>query len=86
MAEALLELGDPRGFGPLIDVIAGGEAAQARRDAWEHLKAHAEIDVPYRPDFSPAENAKALEDLRRWWQENGKKLVPIRPGVFRPGP
>jgi zinc/manganese transport system permease protein len=74
MAEALLELGDPRGFGPLVDVITGGEAAQARRDAWEHLKAHAEVDVP-----------SGVDELRRWWQENQKKLVPIRPGVFRPG-
>ncbi len=82
MAEALLELGDPRGFGPMIDVIAGGEAAQARRDAWEHLKAHAEIDVPYRSDLPPSENAAAVAGLKRWWQENGKKLAVVRPGVF----
>jgi zinc/manganese transport system permease protein len=85
MAEALLELGDPRGFGPMIDVIAGGEAAQARRDAWEHLKAHAEIDIPYRAELPPNENAKAIEDLRRWWKDNAKKLVQARPGVYRAG-
>jgi zinc/manganese transport system permease protein len=85
MAEALLELGDPRGFGPMIDVITGGEAAQARRDAWEHLKAHAEIDIPFRAELPPEENAKAIEDLRRWWKDNAKTLVLARPGVFRAG-
>jgi zinc/manganese transport system permease protein len=85
MAEALLELGDPRGFGPMIEVIANGEAAQARRDAWEHLKAHAQVDIPYRAELPPAESAKAIEDLRRWWQENEKKLVLDHAGLFRVG-
>jgi len=84
MAEALLELGDPRGFGPMIDVIANGEAAQARRDAWEHLKAHADIDVPYRAELSPSENAAAVADLRKWWKENESRLAQVRPGVFGP--
>jgi zinc/manganese transport system permease protein len=83
LAEALLELGDARGFGPMIEVIAGGEAAQARRDAWERLKAHIQVDLPYRADLPSAENAKAVENLRRWWDENEKKLVLDRPGVFR---
>src|SRR6185295_11534240 len=77
MAEALLELGDPRGFGPMIDVIANGEAAQARRDAWEHLKAHADIDVPYRAELSPSENAAAVADLRKWWKENESRLAQV---------
>jgi HEAT repeat protein len=76
MAEALLELGDPRGFGPLIDVIADGEAAQARRDAWEHLRAHVPADTPLDP----------VAELRRWWKENAGRLVPDASGVFRPRP
>jgi len=78
MAEALLELGDRRGFGPLIDVIADGEAAQAKRDAWEHLRAHAQVDAPAGADEGAA--------LRRWWAENETRLVPDPSGVFRTGP
>src|SRR5262249_30854152 len=85
IAEALLELGDPRGFGPLVDVNTGGEAAQARRDAWEHLKAHASIEVTYRPDLPPAENGAAVAELRRWWKDNAQKLVAGENGTFRPG-
>ena len=75
MAEALLELGDRRGFGPLIDVIAGDGAPRARRDAWEHLSAHAPAGVP-----------SEVDALRRWWIENEAKLVPDPSGVFRVGP
>ena len=74
MAEALLELGDPRGFGPMIEVIENGEAAQARRDASEHFRAHADVDAT-----NPAE-------LRAWWHANREKLVILRPGVFGPKP
>ena len=73
MAEALLELDDPRGFGPMIDVIEHGEAAQARRDASEHFRAHADV-----AGTSPAE-------LRRWWDAHRDKLSIVRPGVFGPG-
>jgi hypothetical protein len=83
IAEALLELGDPRGFAPMIDVIADGAApAQARRDAWEHVRAHAILDVALHADLPPEENDKAVADLRRWWAENGAKLVPRPSGIF----
>jgi HEAT repeat protein len=83
IAEALLELGDPRGFAPMIDVIADGAApAQARRDAWEHVRAHAILDVALHSDLPPEENDKAVADLRRWWAENGAKLVPRPSGIF----
>jgi zinc/manganese transport system permease protein len=83
MAEALLELGDPRGFEPIIEVIESGEVAQARRDAWEHLKAHAHVEIPYRADLARTENAKAIADLRQWWKENEKKLSMDASGVYR---
>jgi zinc/manganese transport system permease protein len=73
MAEALLELDDPRGFGPLIDVLEHGEAEQAKRDAWEHLRAHAEFG-----------HATSVAEVRRWWEENRQRLVLVRPGVFGP--
>jgi zinc/manganese transport system permease protein len=73
MAEALLELDDPRGFGPMIDVLEGGGAEQARRDAWEHLRAHAEFP-----------QGVAVADVRRWWHANRDRLVLVRPGFFGP--
>ena len=69
----------------MIDVIADGEAAQARRDAWEHLRAHAHVDVTLGPDMTPQERSAAVAALRRWWVENEKKLVPDPSGTFRIG-
>jgi HEAT repeat protein len=86
LAEALLELGDARGFGPMIDVIADGEAAQARRDAWEHLRAHAQVEVAFHPDRPMDQNVQAVADLRRWWKENEARLVATPSGVFAPKP
>jgi zinc/manganese transport system permease protein len=83
MAEALLELGDVRGAPLLIDVIASGDAAQARRDAWEHLTAHVPIDVKLRPDLPPAENAAAIAALRRWWSEHESALALDHGDVFK---
>jgi zinc/manganese transport system permease protein len=74
MAEALLELGDIRGAPILIDVIATGDAVQARRDAWEHLTAHVPIDVRVRTDVAPNDNAHEIAELRRWWAEHQKAL------------
>jgi zinc/manganese transport system permease protein len=82
MAEALLELGDVRGVPLLVDVIATGEAAQARRDAWEHLTAHVPVDVPIRPDVPPADDAEHVLALQRWWSEHASKLVSGRDGKF----
>lgn len=83
MAEALLELGDIRGAPLLIDVIATGEAAQARRDAWEHLTAHVPIDAALRSDLAPKDNAAGIAALRRWWQEHGAALKLDHGDVFR---
>jgi zinc/manganese transport system permease protein len=83
MAEALLELGDVRGAPLLIDVIATGEAAQARRDAWEHLSAHVPIDVKLRSDLAPKDNAAGIATLRRWWAEHGAALKLDHGDVFK---
>jgi zinc/manganese transport system permease protein len=83
MAEALLELGDARGLPLLLDVISIGEAAQARRDAWEHFSAHVAIDVRFRPELAPRDNAAGLAELRRWWDEH-KASLKFDHGVFRP--
>lgn len=85
LAEALLELDEPRGFGTLVDVIVHGRAAQARRDAWEHLIAHAEIDRALAAALPPAEDPQAAQALQRWWSESAERLVAIRPGVFAVG-
>jgi len=75
LAEALLELGDVRGVPLLIDVLASGEAAQARRDALEHLGAHLTRDFDYREDGDPQANARAIADLRAWWNEHEEQLA-----------
>ena len=71
--EALLERGELAGVAPILAVLKSGEAEQARKDAWEHLRAHLPL---------PAEMREASE-FERWWQENGKKLVPDHAGVFK---
>jgi zinc/manganese transport system permease protein len=83
MAEALLELHDIRGAPLLIDVIATGEAVQARRDAWEHLSAHVPIDIPVRTDLPPNENVQGIAALRRWWEEHRAALKLDHGDVFK---
>jgi zinc/manganese transport system permease protein len=76
--EALLELGELSGVPPIFHVLKSGEAAEARKDAWEHLKAH----VPLPPELGPGD----LEALQRWWSENQKRLVPDHGGMFKLAP
>ena len=83
MAEALLELGDRRGATLLIDVIAKGEAAQARRDAWEHLSAHVALDPKFHADLATKTDAAGIAELRQWWEEHKAKLE-LDHGVFKP--
>ena len=74
--EALLEQGELAGVAPILAVLKSGEAEQARKDAWEHLRAHLPV---------PAEMHEAPE-FERWWQQNGKKLVPDHAGMFKLAP
>ncbi len=76
--EALLELGQLSGVQPIFQVLKSGEAAEARKDAWEHLKAH----IPLPPELGPTD----LSALEHWWSENEKRLVPGGAGVFKLGP
>jgi zinc/manganese transport system permease protein len=76
--EALLELGELAGVPPILAVLRDGDAAQARKDAWEHLKAH----LPIPPGLHEPEAA----EIERWWQENGKRLVPDHAGMFKLAP
>jgi len=75
MAETALELGDPRGVWPLLEVMAEGEAAQARRDAYEHLVAHLpSAATRYRAEDPPAERRAEVEELRRFVEEHPREL------------
>ncbi|MBK7645115.1 MAG: hypothetical protein IPJ19_19070 [Planctomycetes bacterium] len=76
--EALLELGDLRGVPPILAVITDGEAEQARKDAWEHLRAH--LPIP-----AGLEKGSAGE-LRKWWTDNQGKLTSDHAGVFKLAP
>jgi hypothetical protein len=76
--EALLELGDLRGVPPILDVLTQGEAAQARKDAWEHLRSH----LPIPPEL----HEPAGPELQAWWKENEKRLVSDHAGVFKLAP
>ncbi|HUR29172.1 MAG TPA: iron chelate uptake ABC transporter family permease subunit, partial [Planctomycetota bacterium] len=60
LAESVLELGDARGIPHLLDVMDQGDAAQARKDAFEHLAAHAHTALPFRTDAPPAEHAAEI--------------------------
>jgi len=83
LAETVLELGDVRGIPLLIDVLETGQAAQARRDAWEHLKAHLAQDVLYHEEGDSHENAQAIAELRAWWRTHEHELVVGERGVVR---
>lgn len=70
LAEAVIELGDARGIPILLDVMERGAARQARKDAWEHLHAHAHPPLEFDPDSAPAERESAIRTLRSWWEAN----------------
>jgi zinc/manganese transport system permease protein len=86
MAEALLEMGDVRGAPILVDVISTGEAAQARRDAWEHLTAHVEVDMPVQPGLEPDDPASGIPALKSWWQAHAPAMKPGGDGKFHHAP
>jgi len=86
IGEALLELGELAGVPPMLSVLRDGEAAEARKDAWEHLKAHLPIRLEFHPELDAAHNAAGLAEIERWWSENRARLVPDHAGVFTLGP
>jgi hypothetical protein len=70
MAEAALELGSNAGIPLLLDVMDQGDAAQARTDAWEHLKAHVDLDLPYHAEGAGPARAGEVQALRKWWSDH----------------
>jgi len=77
LAEAVIELGDRRGVPILIDVMAEGEARQARKDAWEHLQAHVTPPLEFHPEMDSGDRARQVEGLRAWWRDAGA-TAPMR--------
>ena len=75
LGEALLELGDARGFGFLLDVMEKGEAEQARKDAHEHFSAHASAEFPFDPALEGASLASAVHPFRDWFEKNRARLA-----------
>ena len=74
MAEAALELGDARGIPFLLDVMENGDAAQARRDAFEHFAAHVESDLPFHAEGNVAARSAEVSALRAWWQSHAASI------------
>ncbi|HTF90315.1 MAG TPA: iron chelate uptake ABC transporter family permease subunit [Planctomycetota bacterium] len=74
LAEVALELGDSRGIAVFLDVMERGDAEQARKDAFEHLSAHAQTSLPFHTDAAPPQHAEEIAAFRKWWQENSSKL------------
>ena len=72
MAEALLELGDPRGIPILIALMDDSELRAVRKDAYEHLSVHVPVKFPF--DASADVNDREIEAFRRWWVEYGDDL------------
>jgi hypothetical protein len=68
--EALLELGDARGFDLLLAVMEKGEAEQSRKDAFEHYSAHAAPVEPFDAGADEKARAAVVAKLRGWLQQN----------------
>lgn len=73
--EALLELGARGGADVLLDVLAGDAPRGARRDAFEHLAAHVDLDLAYDAAAEPATRAAQAAALRAWWRAH-PELAP----------
>ena len=87
MAESALELGAAGGIPVLLGVMDEGEVEQARRDAYEHLRIHTELDFAFRAEVPPGDNATEIEPFRAWWDANRERLA-FDPGswVYRAPP
>ena len=73
-APPALELGDARGIPFLLDVMENGDAAQARRDAFEHFAAHVESDLPFHAEGNVAARSAEVSALRAWWQSHAASI------------
>ena len=75
IGESLLELGDASGIPVFLDVMEHGQARQARRDALEHLQAHAKVSLPYHPEADAATRASQVAAFRTWWADDPEVLL-----------
>ncbi|MDZ7269014.1 MAG: metal ABC transporter permease [candidate division KSB1 bacterium] len=74
LAEAALELGDPRGLPVLLDMMDTGEATDIRKDAHEHLCAHLKVDFPFHAEIPAAANDSEIRPFRQWWAKHRHQL------------
>ena len=79
LAEAVLEFGDVRGIPILLRVMDTGEAEQARRDAFEHLRAHVKLGLPFAADAAASEHETEIDAYRSWWEQHGTEVDLIEP-------
>ena len=66
LAEAVVELGDPRGIPILFAVVDRAGPRQVRKEAYEHLSHHIAVAMP---DFDEKER-----NLSRWWESQHRRL------------
>lgn len=74
LAETLLELGERRGLGLLIEMMDEGETEQVRKDAHEHFAAHTFVDFAFGAAGTKAQRGEQMAIFRRWWQSHEQKL------------
>ena len=87
IGETMLELGDPRGIPILLQVMESAPASQARRDAFEHLSAHIQAEMPFDASLTGEENRGQLRPWHSWWEKYGSRLRWDRQdGLFHPQP
>lgn len=75
LAEAALEFGEARGLEILIDIMDHGEASDVRKDAHEHLIAHAKIDYVFPAETPAVLNDQAIAPFRQWWEKHQHGLT-----------
>lgn len=85
LAEAVLEFGDPRGIPILLEVMDQGEAELSRRDAFEHLQAHVDLELPFQADAPESLHETQLEAYRNWWEQHGQEAELVHPVADDPG-
>jgi len=66
LAEAVVELGDPRGIPILFAVVDLAKPRQVRKEAYEHLFHHIDMTMPAFDEQK--------RDLSRWWESQRDRL------------
>ncbi|MFQ5477831.1 MAG: iron chelate uptake ABC transporter family permease subunit [Candidatus Binatia bacterium] len=74
LAHAMVELGDPRGFPTLIDIMDSSALAEVRKEALHRLSSHADVPIAFDPELSPEQNDAAVGRIRAWWARSNALL------------